>query len=129
MRNQPIVTPISYSYIKSDQDIRVLNWKELPVLEAVKDTQIIYFSASTVGGNHRHPRTEWYICFGDLILYWLDETGKRHQKCLNPKGRLLLVKIPPFLAHAVRNRSATNSALLLELADAPQNHVERIKVY
>ncbi len=126
---EPNFTSIQYSYIKPDQDIRVLNWKEFPFLESVKDTQAIYFSASTVGGNHRHPRTEWYLGFGDLIIYWLDTTGKRHQRHLNPQGRLLLVKIPPYLPHAVRNRSVTNSALLIELADAPQHDVERIKVF
>ncbi|KKS94597.1 MAG: hypothetical protein UV68_C0007G0014 [Candidatus Collierbacteria bacterium GW2011_GWC2_43_12] len=124
----PLITEIQYTSIKPGQDIRILNWKEFSFLERVKDTQVINFAPQTIGGNHRHPRTEWYIAFGELILYWLDKSGKRHRRHLNPKGKLLLVEIPPYLPHAVRNLSADFPGFLLELADAPQTGVEKLNI-
>lgn len=123
----PQIELISYTRRKPDQDIRLLNWKDIPLCSVV-DTQVIFFAPGTVGGNHRHPRTEWYIAFGDLVLYWLDKDGRRHQRKLNTRNELLLVMIPPFLPHAVKNVSKDQFALLLEMADAEQLNVERIKV-
>ncbi|KKT71851.1 MAG: D-alanyl-D-alanine carboxypeptidase, partial [Candidatus Collierbacteria bacterium GW2011_GWB1_44_6] len=58
----------------------------------------------------------------------LDDDGKRHQKHLNTRGKLLLVEIPPYLPHAVRNLSADFPGFLLELADAPQTGVEKLNI-
>lgn len=119
---------ISYTRVKVDQDIRLLNWKDIPVSD-IKDQQVIRFAPGMVGGNHKHPRTEWYLAFGDLVLYWLNDTGEVQNMHLNPEGKLLLVTIPPFLPHAVLNVSQDQFGILLELADAKQENVERVWVY
>lgn len=131
MANQlcPGFMEIGYTRIKPDQDIRLLNWESIPVAAQAQDEQIILFAPGTVGGNHKHPRTEWYIAFGDLVLYWLNEAGELNHRHLNPQGSLNLVKIPSFMPHAVVNVSHDHHAVLLELADAKQENVERVMVY
>ena len=122
---KPTITPLSYTYIKQLQDIRVLNYDDIPISkENVKDQQVIYLGPKSTGGNHTHPRTEWFIAFGDLIFIWLDENGTKHEEPMNPSGQLLLFTVPPYLPHAVINKSKNSFGVLHELSDDKMKYVK-----
>ena len=98
-------------------------------MSLVKDTQIVHIGPNSFGGNHKHPRTEWFIAIGPLELTWIDETGEKHTEDMNPsEEHLLLITIPPFLPHVVSNTSDTKSAVLFEYADARQHDVQRVHI-
>lgn len=126
---QPTVTPITYTYKKPDDDVWVLNDRDIPVdFSLVKDRQIVHFAPLSRGGNHKHPRTEWFVGIGDLYFVWLDEAGKVHEEVMNPNEQLKLITVPPFLPHAVVNRSSDQTGILYELADAPAGETGKIEV-
>lgn len=127
--NSPTFTPLPYTYKKTDSDVWVLNLDDLPIdKESIKDQQIIHLAPEAVGGNHKHPRTEWFVAMGDLVLVWLDEHGVRQEKHMNPDGKLIITMVPPFLPHAVVNRSKTQFGILYEMADGKMRDVEVVKV-
>jgi len=127
--NKPLVTKLDYTYKKPDTEVWVLNTDDIPVdLDKVKDQQIVHLAPLSVGGNHKHPRTEWFIGIGDLEFVWLDESGEKHVQHMHPDGQILLIEVPPFLAHAVRNASKTSNAVLFEYADMKQKEVEKVEV-
>lgn len=102
---------------------------DLPVdKKSIKDQQIIHLAPEAVGGNHKHPRTEWFVVSGDLVLVWMDEAGTRYEQHMNSDGQLLLTEVPPFLRHAVVNRSKTQFGILYEMADGKMHDVEAVKV-
>lgn len=125
---EPIFTPLNYTYKKPDTNVWVLNSKDIPVESSkIKDQQIVHLASQSIGGNHRHPRTEWFIGIGDLELFWLDENGVQQSKHMHPNGQIFLIKIPPFLPHAVKN-SSNIFAVLFEYGDDIMRDVEPIKV-
>lgn len=125
----PTFLNLPYSYKKTESDVWVLNSADIPVpQELIKDQQLVYFAPSSVGGNHRHQRTEWFIGMGELVFIWLDENGQSHEEPLHPDKQLRLVTVPPFLPHAVVNRSSTQSGVLFELADSKVNHTQKVPV-
>ena len=127
--SSPEIITLKYSYKKPDTDIWVLNVDDIPVDKAlVKDQQIVHFAPGAIGGNHKHPRTEWFVAVGDLVFYWLDDDGKRHEEHMHPNGEIRLITVPPYLPHAVVNRSKDQVAVLFELADGKQENVEEVKV-
>jgi len=127
--NNPTFTPLPYTYKKSDSDVWVLNLDDVPVdKKMIKDQQIIHLAPEAVGGNHKHPRTEWFVAMGDLVLVWLDENGARQEKQMNPDGQLMLTEVSAFLPHAVVNRSKSQFGILYELADGKMRDVEAVKV-
>lgn len=126
---KPIFTPLNYTYKKEDSDVWVLNFTDIPVnAEKVKDKQMVHLAPQSTGGNHKHPRTEWFIGIGDLEFIWLDEQNKKHSKHMHPKGEIILITVPPFLPHAVRNNSDTQFGMLLEFADAKNEGTETIRI-
>lgn len=99
--------PFQPTYKKTDSDIWILNIDDVPVdVNLINDQQIVYLGPKAVGGNHAHPRTEWFIGIGDLKL----------------------ITVPPFLPHAVVNQSPSSMAILYEFADMKQKDVESITV-
>ncbi len=125
----PNVIPISYSYKKPESDVWVLNTDDLPIeKERIRDMQIVHLAIGSVGGNHTHPRTEWFVAIGDLELVWLDEEGKQHFMDMNPGGKLQMIEMPPHIPHAVRNKSIVKGRVLFECADMKQKDVEYVKV-
>ncbi len=126
---QPRFTPLNYSYQKPDNGIWVLNTDDIPLERSLlKDQQLVHLAPGSMGGNHRHPRTEWFIALGELELAWLDEQGQLHQQTMPPEEGLLLIEMPPLVPHAVINHSTTHPAILFEYADAKQTDVEVSKV-
>lgn len=126
---QPIITLLDYSYQKSETGLWVLNADDIPVDKGlIKDQQIVHFQPLAIGGNHKHPRTEWFIGIGNLIFYWLDSFGMLQELKMNPNGNLLLIEVPPLLPHTVINQSKTDTAVLFEYADAKQHDVEKVVV-
>lgn len=124
---KPKITKIRFTYKREDSDIWVLNKKDIPVdEEKIKDEQIVYIAPGNSGGNHKHPRTEWFIAIGELTFYWLDQNETQHSEKMNPNGQLMLFEIPPFLPHAVKNESQDKIGIIFELADAVQENVEKI---
>jgi hypothetical protein len=96
--------------------------------ELIKDQQLVHLAPQSVGGNHKHPRTEWFIGIGDLVFVWLDENGEKHEEHMHPDGQIRLIKVPPFLAHAVVNKSNDKVGILFEMADGKMIDVERVEV-
>lgn len=126
---KPKITPLNYTYKKPDTDVWVLNSDDIPVpKDKVKDMQIVHLAPSSVGGNHKHPRTEWFIGIGDLEFVWLDGQGENHSELMHPGGQILLIEVPPYLSHAVRNISATERGILFEYADGKMESVEPVKI-
>lgn len=129
MSNSPTFTSIPFSYQRQEMGIWVLNTDDLPLdMTKVHDQQLVHLAPGAIGGNHKHPRTEWFIGIGDLELVWLDEKGVRQTHQLYPKQKLLLAEIPPFIPHAVRNLSSTDNALLYEYADKKQHDVIKVDI-
>jgi len=128
-KNSPVITKIAYSYKREHIDLWKLNLDDIPIdKDEIKQSEIIHFPPGSIGGNHKHPRIEWFIGIGELILYWLDESGQKHEKFLYSGDGLLLVKIPPYLPHAVRNISEFKFGILFEYANAKQYDVQKVKV-
>jgi hypothetical protein len=126
---QPIITKLNYTYKKPDSDVWVLNTQDIPVDKTlIKDQQIVHFAPLSVGGNHKHPRIEWFVGIGELEFIWLDKNGNKKIQQMNPDGQLLLIEVPPFLPHAVKNSSVEKIGILFELADDTANGVEKIKI-
>jgi uncharacterized RmlC-like cupin family protein len=125
----PEITPLNYTYKKPETDVWVLNTKHIPINKTmIKDQQIVHLGPGSVGGNHKHPRTEWFIALGDLVLVWLDENGSKQEVHMNPNEEIRLIKVPPFLPHAVVNRSVDQAGILFEMADDISNNVEKIQI-
>lgn len=123
------MTPLNFTYKKAGADVWVLNTDDIPLDKAkVKDEQIVYLAPNNAGGNHKHPRTEWFVGIGELIFIWLDDVGKKHEEHMNPEGRLLLFEVSPFLPHAVANRSDDTAGILFEMADGKLETEEAVKV-
>lgn len=125
----PVITQLNYTYKKPDTDVWVLNSDDIPVKKSLlKDQQIVHLAPGSVGGNHKHPRTEWFIGIGELEFVWLDENGNKHLQQMHPNGQILLIEIPPYLPHAVRNSSDDKIGVLFELADSKMVDVEKVEV-
>ena len=126
---QPKVTELNYTYKRDDSDLWVLNTDDLPInKDLIKDQQIIHFAPKSFGGNHSHPRTEWFIAIGDLTLIWLDQNGKKHEQNMSLEGKVLLIEIPPYLPHAVLNNSDKDIAVLFELADQKMADAKKVEI-
>jgi uncharacterized RmlC-like cupin family protein len=126
---EPKITKLNYTYKKEGADVWVLNSDDIPIdKDKIKDQQIVHLAPQSVGGNHKHPRIEWFIAVGDLQLIWIDELGERHKEHMHPNGQIILFEIPPFLPHAVRNLSRDKSGVLFEFADGKMKDVEKIDV-
>lgn len=129
MTHKPKITPLNYTYKKPDTDVWVLNGDDIPVpKEKVKDMQIVHLAPGSVGGNHKHTRTEWFIGIGELEFVWLDAQGEVNFEHMHPNGQILLIEVPPFLPHAVRNISEAERGILFEYADGKMENVELVKV-
>lgn len=76
------------------------------------------------GGNHFHPRTEWFSGNDSLEVVWQDENGKKHNERL---GFGIRIKIEPLTPHAVVNRGQS-PAILTEWANGPLENVTEIAV-
>lgn len=127
--NKPTITKINYTYKKPETEVWVLNTDDIPVDKSfVKDQQIVHLAPQSVGGNHKHPRTEWFVGIGELEFIWLDEKGNKKSEQMNPNGQILLIEVPPFLPHAVRNSSVDKIGILFELADGKMKDVESVKI-
>lgn len=125
----PEIITLDYSYKKPGSDVWVLNVDDIPVdTSAIKDQQIVHFAPEAIGGNHKHPRTEWFVGIGDLVFIWLDENGVKKEEHMHPDGLIRLITVPPYLAHAVVNRSEDKVGILFELADGKQENVEKVRV-
>ena len=127
--DKPRITTLNYTYKKPETEVWVLNIDDIPVdKNLIKDQQIVHLAPQSIGGNHKHPRTEWFIGIGELIFVWVDEHGKKHEEQMHPHGEIRLITVPPFVPHAVKNISADRTAVLFELADAKKKDVEKIEV-
>lgn len=125
----PTIIDLNYTYKKQDSDVWVLNIDDIPIDKSMmKDQQIVHLAPQSVGGNHKHPRTEWFVAMGDLVLSWIDENGDKKEEHMNPNGKLKLITMPSFLAHAITNRSRTQTGILFELSDEKMRAVEKIEV-
>lgn len=125
----PEIKDLEYTYKKPESEVWVLNTDDIPIdLSQIEDQQIVHLAPESAGGNHKHPRTEWFVAIGDLVIFWLDEHGEKHQEHMNPNGQLRLVKVPPFLPHAVKNISKERSGILFEFSDAKMKDVVEVKI-
>jgi uncharacterized RmlC-like cupin family protein len=125
-------TILPYTQERPEQRISFLDidhLKKFVPIEKIKAQQIISFLPQGKGGNHKHPRTEYFIGLGKgLQLTWMDESGQKQTEQMNPKNQLILFEVPPFLPHVVINTSETEIAFLLEFADQEINETERVEI-
>lgn len=127
---KPDIQVLNYTYKKQDTEVWVLNTDDIPVdKNLIKDVQLVHLAPSSVGGNHQHPRREWFIGIGDLLFVWLDEDGSQHQEHMHPEGKIVLISVPPHLPHAVVNVSDSKVGMLYEMADGKMVDAEVVKVY
>ena len=127
--SSPKVTLLNYTYKKPDTDVFVLNTNDIPIDKTkIKDQQIIIIGPGAIGGNHSHPRTEWFVALGELELIWLDSDGLQQTLDMYSGQQPKLIEIPPFLPHAVINRSQTQSSTLYEWADQKAVEPEPVKI-
>ena len=115
---RPTVTLLKHSYNNLERGLWVLNENMLPLpWNEISDRQLVHFAPKAYGGNHAHPRREWFVAIGDLLLVWLDSDGNRHEEQMQREDQLLLFEIPTNLPHAVLNRSDIAAGVLWEFAD------------
>lgn len=74
------------------------------------------------GGNHFHPRTEWFTGSESLKVVWQDEAGEKHAERL---GKGIRIKIEPLTPHAVVNRG-DKPEILTEWASGPLEDVTEL---
>lgn len=128
--DSPIVTDLDFTYQKPGAGVSVINLNDLPIDQSrIIDRQIIHFAPEAVGGNHAHPRSEWFVGFGELVLVWLDEKDKKHEIEMCVHDKIRLIEVSPMLRHAVINRSKINFGLLYELANAKMAGVVPARVF
>lgn len=126
---EPKVIQLNYSYKKEESAVWVINDQDIPVdKNLIKDIQHVHLAPGSTGGNHKHPRIEWFVGFGDLEFVWLDEDNQVQVQHMNPNGQLLLIEVPPYLPHAVRNISSDQFGILYEMADGIMENVEKVEV-
>lgn len=126
---QPKIKYFDYSYKRDDSTLSVLKLEDLGIdLEKFSKQQLVFFGPGAFGGNHSHPRTEWFIGWGNLELVWQDEEDLKHTQKMTGSDRLLLIEIPPNLPHAVINKSKTEHAFIFELSDQDQYAVTDVKL-
>ncbi|QQS38392.1 hypothetical protein IPM62_03330 [Candidatus Woesebacteria bacterium] len=127
--SSPTILNLNYTYKKPDTDVWVLNTEDIPIdKKLIKDMQIIHLAPKSIGGNHKHPRIEWFIGIGDLTFVWLDEKGEKYTEHMHPNGQIRLITVPPHIPHAVVNESQDKTAVLFEMADGKMKDVEQVKV-
>lgn len=127
--DKPRIITLNYTYKKPETEVWVLNIDDIPIdKNLIKDQQIVHLAPQTVGGNHKHPRTEWFIGIGDLIFVWLDENRVRHEEHMHPHGEIKLITVPPFVPHAVKNISHDKIGVIFELADAKAADSEKVQL-
>lgn len=94
----PTITDLNYTYKRPVVDFWVLNTDDIPVeKELVSDQQLVHLAPGSVGGNHFHPRTEWFVGIGDLVFVWLDEENRQQETHMHPEGCIRLITVPPML--------------------------------
>lgn len=128
---EPLFLSLPFSYKKPDTEVWVFNNNVLPFpSRKIKDQQLIILGPGAVGGNHKHPRTEWFIAMSaGLKLFWLDEKRKVHERDIfSDKEELMLVEVPPYLPHAVKNTGTKDKVILLELADDQMKNPQFVEV-
>lgn len=126
----PVILPLPFSYKKPESDVWVFNTTSLPIpSRKIKDQQMIILGSGAVGGNHRHPRTEWFMAMSPgVMLYWLDEQGKLHERSIfSDKEELIWVEMPSYVPHAVKN-IGKEKAVLIEFADEKSRGSEFVEV-
>jgi quercetin dioxygenase-like cupin family protein len=116
---------------KKDNGIWVLRIDPslLPKDFYIAEQSLVLIPPHQVGGNHKHPRKEAFLATSkDLVLYWIDGKGKKHEDIMFGEDKLILYIIYPNIPHAVLNKSNSSSALLYEFANEKQHDVEAVKV-
>ncbi|MCD8484581.1 hypothetical protein LRY60_03180 [Candidatus Woesebacteria bacterium] len=84
----PKITPLNFTYKKDDSDVWVLNTDDIPIDKSlIKDQQFVHLAPLSVGGNHKHPRIEWFVAVGDLEFIWFDVNGEKKINRDEPKRR------------------------------------------
>ncbi len=71
--------------------------------EVLRTFHLISIEPGQVRGNHLHPGCREYLFtfHGEGVLLWEDPPGQVRERRLS--GRSTLVRIPPGIAHALRN--------------------------
>lgn len=128
---EPIFTVLPFTYKKPSTDVWVLNTNDLPISpDTIVDQQFILIGPQSMGGNHKHPRREWFISLAPgLKLYWLDEHNHVHESNMSSeKDEVLLIEMPPFVPHVVKNETSNDKIILIEFSDAKMSGNEFVQV-
>lgn len=115
---------------KTDKGLFSINLDTLsmPASFVKKHHYVIHLPPLEIGGNHRHPREEVFLCLSDNVeFHWIDKEGKKHTRQMKEKDKLYLFYVRPHVAHAVVNKSEL-PATLVEFADSPHYDVEPMDI-
>ena len=115
---------------KKEDGLVVIDDLSVPLPEGfdVKVQSIVIFPPEAKGGNHKHPRKEFFYSPGDLTLIYLDENGEKKEVSMaSENGEYKLFVIPPDLPHVVVNQT-DNEIVMVEFADEEQHDVEVVKL-
>ena len=127
---KPKIIELDYTYKKEGQEVWVLDLDDVPIDKSlVADQRIVHLAPKSLGGNHKHQRSEWLIGIGeDLIFAWLDADNNLHEEQMHPDGKIRLIIVPPQVPHAVVNKSAEKVGVLFEFSDSKSSEVEKVQV-
>ncbi len=93
-----------------------------------KVRSMVCFPPGSVGGNHKHPRTEIFYSTGDLTFIYLDSNDTKHEESMSPDGNTYkLFVVTKYLPHAVVNKTG-GTIFLIEFADSDQYDVEPLNL-
>jgi len=117
---------IKPTYIKdSGVSVTRIDASFLPADFCVAEQSVVSIPPKQIAGNHKHRRQEAFISTSkDLVLYWIDTKGERHEENMVEDNCLLLFIIPSYVPHAVKNNSLDTTAFLYEFANGIQQDVE-----
>lgn len=110
-----------------DNGLTKIDWDHLPFPPdfSIQKQIAIWIPPLQKGGNHKHPRREFFVSFDEhLELHWIDQTGQKQMQRMKEDNCFYLFDIPPFIPHAIVNTSKILPAILIEFACSEQRDVE-----
>ncbi len=116
---------------KRDNGVLVLDLDNIPLPNdlVVRERSLVRLPAGQIAGNHKHPRTEAYVCLEEgAELHWIDDEGNiQVEQMQQTDGDPRLFIIPPLVPHAISNSSA-HDITLLGYADGPLEDVQAVEI-
>lgn len=116
---------------KNDNGVRVFDAQNLPfpATFTLAESSFVSIPPGQVGGNHRHPRQEAFLCFQPgVTFHWIDANGKKHtEQMCDDAGNVKLFVAPAMVPHAVVNNT-DQPIQIMDYGDGPLVDAEPMEV-